>query len=41
MVKGSDIEEVLEDVVKIEKQLEELQEEFSEKKKKLAGKMHD
>jgi uncharacterized Zn finger protein len=41
MVKGSDVEEILGDVLRIEKQLEQLQEELTKKKKKLARKMHD
>ncbi len=41
MVKGSDIEEILADVIKIGKQLEELQERFTKKKKELARKLND
>ncbi len=41
MVRGTDVEEALNDYLETEKELEKLQEEFSKKKKKLARKMMD
>jgi len=41
MIKEADVEEALKDVLETQKQLEALEKEFSNKKKKLARKMSD